>query len=216
MSALQWVRWFPNNWVASPYVRRMDAEQAGIYIQLLNEQAIAHDGVAKGDLDHFRSTYRASSASQVQYVLEMCFKWDAELEGWYNEKMRAELGLAHDRAAAGKKGATVRWSGDTKPPRETGPAKLPNYTPEYEELWAEARGRGSKKKAFDQYKRHVPSVIEHADLLAAWCNYVDSVSEDKFIKHLERWIRDQAWTSVEHAPPVDPYISALSLNRKGL
>jgi hypothetical protein len=76
-------------------------------------------------------------------------------------------------------------------------------TSDFEAVWALSR-RGSKKKALDQYRRAITKT-DHDTILSARKTHVDAVSHPQYIKHLERWLRDECWADVEtvsHTTPV--------------
>ena len=62
----------------------------------------------------------------------------------------------------------------------------------FEEVWAVSR-RGSKKKALAEYRKAVPKKTSHEALLAGWRAHVESASEERYISHLFRWVRDERW-----------------------
>jgi hypothetical protein len=66
---------------------------------------------------------------------------------------------------------------------------------DFTEVWEVCR-RGSKKKALDQYRRAVPSKVEHDTLIAKWREHVERASEPEYVAHLFRWIRDERWEEV--------------------
>lgn len=66
------------------------------------------------------------------------------------------------------------------------------YSSDFEAVWSVCR-RGSKRQAEHQYRRAVPARVSHDVLLSAWKSHVSSASEPKYVKHLERWIRDERW-----------------------
>ena len=75
------------------------------------------------------------------------------------------------------------------------------YTSDFEELWTCSR-RGSKKTSFGLYRKLVPSKVSHSELVAARQRHVAEASGERFVKHLERWLRDERW--VEQTPePVE-------------
>lgn len=71
-------------------------------------------------------------------------------------------------------------------------SKKKNYSLEFEELWA-IRRKGDKPKAFALYSRAVPSVVDHATIMAARRSHVTAASEPKYVKGLEPWIRGERW-----------------------
>lgn len=90
------------------------------------------------------------------------------------------------------------------------PAKSPRraavaYSEEFEAVWLAYDRHGSKKPAYEQWKKAItradPEVIVEA--LAA---YIEATADDlHYRKHLERWLRDDRW---ESAVPVKPKLSA--------
>lgn len=85
--------------------------------------------------------------------------------------------------------------GDTTPPTAN--------RDDFEKLWALAPGRGSKKAGWDQYRKAVPSKVDARTIHRARQAHVTSASGPKFVKHLERWVRDERWTDID-APKGDP------------
>jgi hypothetical protein len=70
---------------------------------------------------------------------------------------------------------------------------LPDYSDDFEAVW-KTHPRGSKKKAWPEYRKAVPKRIDHDSLLTALRSYVRSELQDDFKGvHLERWIRDDRW-----------------------
>jgi hypothetical protein len=66
------------------------------------------------------------------------------------------------------------------------------YTSDFEALWSLAK-RGSKRKAFTEYKRAVPTKVQHGALLTARASHVARASEEKYVRHLDGWLRDERW-----------------------
>lgn len=69
------------------------------------------------------------------------------------------------------------------------------YTEEFEAVW-EVHPRGPKPDAFDQYRKAVPSMIEHDELVRTLGKYVASFDEGFKGAHLFRWIRDNRWEEI--------------------
>lgn len=71
---------------------------------------------------------------------------------------------------------------------------------DFEKLWGFCR-RGSKKRAWEQYRRKVPERVGAEDLQQAWAAYVDAQYDHqapdgkrcRFVCHLFRWLRDERW-----------------------
>lgn len=90
------------------------------------------------------------------------------------------------------------------------------YPDHFEQVW-KAHPRGSKKKAYDEYRRAVfsngkPARIKHADLVHFLQVYVDTELSDRFKGHdLFRWIRDDRWEQERAKRPTqsnDPRLAA--------
>jgi hypothetical protein len=66
------------------------------------------------------------------------------------------------------------------------------YSDDFEELWTIHR-RGSKAKAWAEYKKAVPRKLSAEAIAEALSHYVASFSKDFSGAHLERWIKDERW-----------------------
>jgi uncharacterized protein YdaU (DUF1376 family) len=113
MRSLPWFPFWVDRFHASKWVRRMTAEQVGIYILLLAEQ---WDAGAVADDDNELSYICRAPIDEVRTVLAWCF--DLNEEGmWINpalEMIRAEQeDKANMRSLAGRKGAESRWNKGT-------------------------------------------------------------------------------------------------------
>jgi len=94
-----------------------------------------------------------------------------------------------------------------EPPSADGGAKKPkkratrtNFPPEFEQVWL-THPRGTKKQAFEHWRKTVPSTIEQERLLRALRRYREREVSDKFLGHdLWRWIRDRRWEEQEASP----------------
>lgn len=98
-----------------------------------------------------------------------------------------------------------RYGPDTDPipEQEQTSKKQQTDTSDFEAVWALSR-RGSKKKALDQYRRAITKT-DHGTILTARKSHVDAASQPQYIKHLERWLRDECWADVEtvsHTTPI--------------
>lgn len=91
----------------------------------------------------------------------------------------------------------------------------------FEEVW-KIHGRGSKKKAQEQYRKAVPKLTTHDHLVDRLRAYRKAYIRPDFDgQHLERWIRDARWEESLNGngngpgPPSDPLdIVATEKNRK--
>lgn len=83
--------------------------------------------------------------------------------------------------------------GGRDPSRDPQPPTLElQYSSDFEAVWSVCR-RGSKRQALHQYRRAVPAKVTHEALLLAWKAHVSAAREPQYVKHLERWIRDERW-----------------------
>ena len=92
--------WFPfyvDDFIASPKVRRMNAEEVGVYVMLLCEQF--QTGVIDGDLEEL-ATLTRSTPERVEKVLSLCFTKGAG--GFYNPRLRS---IVLEKKAISKKRA---------------------------------------------------------------------------------------------------------------
>lgn len=95
------------------------------------------------------------------------------------------------------------------------PSKAPGYTDEFEAFWSEwPKGKGNKKKAFDQWKRLRPD----ADLQAVIRDRVQAWKKTRkwqqgYITHAERWLRDRGW---EDDLPDEPAPGAMTIHNGGI
>jgi uncharacterized protein YdaU (DUF1376 family) len=110
MRSLPWFPFWVDRFHASKWVRRMTAEQVGVYTFLLCEQ---WDAGAVVDDDNELSYICRAPIDEVRTVLAWCF--DLNEEGmWINpalETIRAEQeDKANMRSLAGRKGAESRWN----------------------------------------------------------------------------------------------------------
>jgi uncharacterized protein YdaU (DUF1376 family) len=105
-----WFPLYPERFLASRKVRRMDATDLGIYLALLMEEWI--EGGALPDDDEELAIAGRAPIEDVRRILDLCF--EATPDGWENhtlEEIRREQLQKHEHARrAGKKGAEVRWA----------------------------------------------------------------------------------------------------------
>jgi len=112
-----WFPLYPERFLSSRKVRRMDAQEVGIYFGLLVEQFL--EGGALPDDDEELGIAGRAPIEDVRRVLELCFTLTDD--GWLNETMeqiRDQQAVKMERAQrAGKKGAEVRWKRKAKTPK---------------------------------------------------------------------------------------------------
>ncbi len=112
MADLQWFPLYPADFLTSRKVRKMGAEDVGIFFLLLCEQFLG--GPLPNDEGELCDMGRAAWP-EVQRVLQAHFVLTDE--GWINTRLWEESEKAHSkieaRSRAGKAGAAARWG--TKP-----------------------------------------------------------------------------------------------------
>lgn len=64
---------------------------------------------------------------------------------------------------------------------------------DFEKLWQLGRRRGSRKQAWEQYRKKVPKAVSASVVYAALDTLVAN-TEPRFVPHLFRWLRDERWT----------------------
>ena len=105
-----WVPLYPERFLSSRKVRRMDATDLGIYMSLLMEEWI--EGGALPDDDNELAMAGRAPITDVRRVLDLCFLLTAE--GWENDTLegirREQLDKLERARRSGKKGAETRWS----------------------------------------------------------------------------------------------------------
>lgn len=93
-------------------------------------------------------------------------------------------------------------------------AAAPGYTDEFEAFWVEfPRGKGNKKKTFDQWKRLRPDADLQKSILdglSAW--KATRQWREGFVTHAERWLRDRGW---EDPVPDEPDGPSMQVHRGG-
>lgn len=104
-----WFPLYPERFLASRKVRRMDTHHLGIYFALLMEEWM--EGGPLPDDDAELEVAGRGSVESVREVLTDCFKLTES--GWHNEtleEIRAEqLSKLESARRSGKKGAEARW-----------------------------------------------------------------------------------------------------------
>lgn len=73
------------------------------------------------------------------------------------------------------------------------------YSSEFEEVWSLHR-KGSKQLAFAEYRRAVPKLVQHDELLRCLEAYVQSFTKEWRGAHLFRWLRDRRWEEAPETP----------------
>jgi uncharacterized protein YdaU (DUF1376 family) len=110
-----WFPLYPERFLSSRKVRRMDAQEVGIYFGLLVEQFL--EGGALPDDDRELEIAGRAPIEDVRRILESCFTLTAN--GWENETLeniRSEQAEKHKAASrAGRIGARVRWAKKEQP-----------------------------------------------------------------------------------------------------
>lgn len=102
--SLPWFPFFVDDFLASPKVRRMDAEHVGVYIFLLCEQwQCERIAGAYADL----AIVCKSTPEIVENVLRSCF--EKEGDGWVNRRLQGVVATQNARSAKASAAAKARW-----------------------------------------------------------------------------------------------------------
>lgn len=106
------MRWFPlylDRFLTSKRVRRMDAQQVGVYFLLLCEQ---WDNGPIGDDEADLMLVARAEIPIIREVLQACFK--LRKKGWINDTLeeirKEQQGKLTRRSIAGAAGAKARWN----------------------------------------------------------------------------------------------------------
>lgn len=198
--SLPWFPFFVDDFLASPKVRRMNADEIGVYTLLLCEQW--QTGIVAGDPAELATMVKSTPAS-VEKVLESCF--NRRGKGWVNLRLVRVKAEQDAKSAKARAAAEARWenvsnadAGADAMPEGCHPEPEPEADRKntsdsaFEEVWALHR-KGPKPQARDAYRRAVPYRITHPDLLTALRRYTASFKGDFTGAHLFRWIRDSRW-----------------------
>lgn len=77
------------------------------------------------------------------------------------------------------------------------PRRVIEYSPEFEDIWT-IHPKGSKEKAFDEFKSAVPESVTLERLTVCLGLYVTTQINERFSGHdLFRWLRDERWREYE-------------------
>ena len=190
MAEAIWFPLYPERFLASRKVRKMDAMDLGIYMALLMEEWM-EAGPLPDDDEELEIAGRAP-IEDVRRVLHTCFTRTAE--GWENEtleQIRQEQLSKHEHASrSGKKGAEVRWGRRKKAtPKEVPLPKEPNGNPIatlsppqcYPNAIREERGEEKEKLLLSQpaTKKAAPYESEFEEF---WEDYPRKIDRKKSLK----------------------------------
>lgn len=107
--------------------------------------------------------------------------------------------------ATQRKAPATRARTSTRKPRASY-----DYTPDFEDAWLAYGRRGNKAKAFQEWRaalQRLESRGEEAQtILDAIAPYRASCSEERFVKHMERWLSGDGWDQ-EFTPAKKPYVA---------
>jgi hemerythrin superfamily protein len=81
---------------------------------------------------------------------------------------------------------TIEKTKKNKPKKQT-------YSDEYEKFWTDYQRRGSKIKGFAEWKKMSPE--ERAEAFETLPDYIKSLSDPKYQKHIEGWLKGKMWES---------------------
>lgn len=68
-----------------------------------------------------------------------------------------------------------------------------DYSPDFEQAWERYGRRGSKRPAFQEWRAILQRGVDPQKILDAIEPYRASCSEPQYVRHMERWLRDDGW-----------------------
>lgn len=221
---MRWFPFYPDRFLTSKRVRRMDAQRVGVYWLLLIEQ---WDNGAIGDNDEDLALVGRTDVGVVREVLAACFK--RTRKGWINEtleEVRAEQEAKLRRLkVAGTAGAAARWNKGRNSKRMASPMRPqsdPNGIRGEKKRVEEKRESTASARASGRRWRFVPNDWKPTEKHAALAKqlHVDLAAEEaRFRDHefkdpksdadraFSRWLRtapqyvNGASRNGRHAPP---------------
>jgi uncharacterized protein YdaU (DUF1376 family) len=143
----------------------------------------------------------------VESVLNEFF--DLEEDGYHNARCDAELSKIADLSTKRSEAAKTRWNAnalqadcksnatqDSKTPRSKTPKKKDTKKPDEQflALWRMYGLRGTRKKAFEQWKKL--SEEDQAEATKAIPYQIQETPDSNFRPYFERFLRDRVWEGV--------------------
>lgn len=208
MSEMPWFPFYVDDFLGSQKVQRMTMEEIGVYLMLLCQQY--QEGAIEWPCERIANALRGHERS-IEYVLAECFEQTSE--GWKNARLSRIQADQQEKSDKARMAAKARWdkgSGGTdatakrthvRPQSERNANQSQNqnqkkqtyvYTDAFEEVWS-THARGSKRKAFEAYRKAVPCKIPHEQLTQHLRAYVATFGRDFEGAHLFRWINEERW-----------------------
>ncbi len=220
--SLQWFPFYVDRFLGSRKVRRMSAEQIGVYVLLLCEQ---WDTGPLPDSDDELAFMGKVEVDAVRTVLSLCFLQTED--GWINEALEdvreEQERKSRTRSRAGKAGARARWGlGDDgsrmrspmrshsireekkreekKKPSTSGNGITPSLTASFELFWESAKKKVGKLAAERAFK----TAMKRKDsdtLMERWAAFNAGIDGDmKFIPNPATWLNQGRWLDEDSAP----------------
>jgi uncharacterized protein YdaU (DUF1376 family) len=221
-------QWYPRDYLVDELTVVMSLEEEGAYRRLMDYCWL--EGSLPDDLGALAVMCKGVTRKRMEKLWEKikpCFRLKADR--WRHPRLdrerRRQLANKKARSSAGKKGAEAKHRKGKRGTATVLPlansslavavasSTSVNNSSEFDEVWQTCPGRGSKAKALAEYSKAVPAKVDHATLLTAWKRHVAAASELRFVKHLERWIRDERWAeftgSSNGSKPAEHWASTL-------
>ena len=133
-------------------------------------------------------------------------------DSWVNKKVVEELQYLinkyEEKSRSGALGGLAKsffnGSKSVAPRLRPSPSPNDNILDSFETFWANiTRKRGSKKKAWEIYKRTELEHFDPKELAGHFNRLAAKTNELKFIPHVSTWIREERWKDEETNKPVD-------------
>lgn len=221
------LQFYTGDWRKDPCVQSLDHEHKGVWIDLLcimNETSergrlVLPGGSAMPD-DAIARNLGIDLAKWKQIRSTLLVLGVASQDGdgvLYNRRIVRDEAIRRSRREAGRQGGRTKRTrskprskseaegGSSVSSSSSASTTSSDSDAPFDEAWVVCR-RGSKRKALHEYRKAVPSKVSHAVLLAAWRAHVSAASDERYVAHLFRWIRDERWeeSPVRNGTPTRP------------
>ena len=189
---------FTEDFVAG--TQHLTNQEIGIYIRLLcwnwNKRC---SGIPNNKETYYRIA--SAFADHEKFSCEKVIKENFVLvnEHWQNERQLQEYLYITKRIEASKENGKLGGrpkKPSTNPPTPTSTPTINNtYNGAFEDVWNRLYNkRGSKYRAYEQYKIAIKFPDVDSDRLVMGYNKLCSATDEKkFVPHFSKWLKDQRW-----------------------
>lgn len=229
LRALPYYKWFWQDWRANRKAQRMNYIERGLYRELLDECWV--EGSIPNDLNILAEICGCPNdvMANAWQVLESCFKLVEDV--YINEKMES-LRTEKDterlvKALSGKKGGVSKSLNIKeeiiKSKQVLASAKQVlasanieekrrgEYTDEFELFWKLYSKPVGKVNAFKEWNKLKPSAELIKTITEKAKAQAIAITEPKFRKDAERWIRDRRWEDEIITKPINDIFSPVRM-----